>query len=38
MTYSDAFVVIAICFGLAAAMVPLMRKVTPRGAQVADAH
>ena len=38
MTYSDAFVMIAICFGLATAMVPLMRKVAPRGGPVADAH
>jgi MFS transporter, DHA2 family, multidrug resistance protein len=30
-TYADAFVVIAVCFALAAAMVPLLRKTAPPG-------
>ena len=31
-TYADAFLVIALCFALATAMVPLMRKPAPRQA------
>jgi DHA2 family multidrug resistance protein len=36
-TYADAFLLIALCFVIATAMVPLMRKVAPRPAP-ADAH
>jgi DHA2 family multidrug resistance protein len=38
MTYADAFVVIAGCFALATALVPLMRRVGPPKGPVADAH
>jgi DHA2 family multidrug resistance protein len=39
LTYSDAFLLIAICFVVATAMVPLMRKTAPPKAAVpADAH
>ena len=38
MTYADAFVLIALCFGLATAAVPLMRKVAPPKAPSSDAH
>ncbi|MEJ0070416.1 MAG: DHA2 family efflux MFS transporter permease subunit [Pseudomonadota bacterium] len=37
-TYADAFLIITLCFVIAAAMVPLMRKVAPRQAAPADAH
>jgi DHA2 family multidrug resistance protein len=37
-TYADAFLVIMICFVIATAMVPLMRKVRPPAAPPADAH
>jgi DHA2 family multidrug resistance protein len=37
-TYADAFLLIAIAFVIATALVPLMRKVAPRGAPSADAH
>ncbi|MGV8918759.1 MAG: DHA2 family efflux MFS transporter permease subunit [Pseudomonas sp.] len=37
-TYSDAFLAIMVCFIIAAAMVPLMRKVAPPAAPSADAH
>jgi DHA2 family multidrug resistance protein len=37
-TYSDAFLVLMLCLGLATVMVPLMRKVAPPRAPVADAH
>jgi len=38
-TFSDAFLLITACFALAVAMVPLMRKVAPRGVPAsADAH
>jgi len=38
-SYADAFLVIAICFVLATAMVPLMRKtVPPQAPRPADAH
>jgi DHA2 family multidrug resistance protein len=37
-TYADAFLVITICFVLATAMVPLMRKVAPPKKPAADAH
>jgi len=37
-TYADAFFLIAIAFVIATALVPLMRKVAPRGAPPADAH
>src|SRR5262245_52281962 len=37
-TYADAFLVIAVCFVIATAMVPLMRKVTPPKAPSSDAH
>ena len=38
LTFSDAFFAIAVCFAVATAMVPLMHKVGPRGAPIADAH
>ena len=37
-TYSDAFLALMLCLGIATAMVPLMKKVVPPTAQVADAH
>ena len=37
-TYSDAFLALMLCLGLATVMVPLMRKVAPPKAPVADAH
>jgi MFS transporter, DHA2 family, multidrug resistance protein len=37
-TYADAFLVIAICFVIAMAMVPLMRKVGAPAAPSTDAH
>ena len=37
-TYSDAFLALMLCLGLATAMVPLMRKVVPPKAPVADGH
>jgi DHA2 family multidrug resistance protein len=37
-TYADAFLAISACFVVATAMVPLMRKVTARGAPAADTH
>jgi len=38
-TFADAFLLIAACFAVATAMVPLMRKVAPRGGPPpADAH
>ena len=37
-TFSDAFLLIAICFVVAALMVPLMRKTAGRQAAPADAH
>ena len=33
MTNADAFFVIAVCFGVAALMTPLLRKVAPDGKQ-----
>ncbi|MCW6509213.1 DHA2 family efflux MFS transporter permease subunit [Lichenifustis flavocetrariae] len=38
MTYADAFLLIAFCFGFATAAVPLMRKVAPPKAPSSDAH
>lgn len=38
MTYADAFVAITVCFALATALVPLMRKVAPPKGPTADAH
>ncbi|QWT21404.1 DHA2 family efflux MFS transporter permease subunit [Bacillus sp. NP157] len=38
MTYSDAFFSIMVCFVIATAMVPLMRKVQPPKGPSADAH
>ena len=38
MTYADAFTAIAICFLIATATVPLMRKVAPPKGPSADAH
>lgn len=38
LSYADAFFVVAICFVVATALVPLMRKVTPPAAPSADAH
>jgi DHA2 family multidrug resistance protein len=37
-TFADAFWIIFICFVIATAMVPLMRKVAPPKAPTADAH
>jgi DHA2 family multidrug resistance protein len=37
-TYADAFLAIMVCFIVATAMVPLMRKVVPPAAPSADAH
>ncbi|MGC1332469.1 DHA2 family efflux MFS transporter permease subunit [Pseudomonas sp.] len=37
-TYSDAFLAIMVCFVIATAMVPLMRKVVPPATPSADAH
>ena len=37
-TYSDAFLALMLCLGIATVMVPLMRKVAPPKAPVADAH
>jgi MFS transporter, DHA2 family, multidrug resistance protein len=37
-TYADAFLLIAICFAVATAMVPLLRKVAPPKGPAADAH
>ncbi|MFK3798831.1 DHA2 family efflux MFS transporter permease subunit [Pseudomonas sp. NPDC088444] len=37
-TYADTFLVIMVCFIVAVAMVPLMRKVAPPKAPSADAH
>jgi len=37
-TYADAFLAIMVCFIIATAMVPLMRKVVPPAAPSADAH
>ena len=37
-TYADAFLVIAVCFVVATAMVPLMRKVVAPAAPSRDAH
>jgi DHA2 family multidrug resistance protein len=38
MTYSDAFLMIMVCFSAAVFLVPLMRKITPPAAPSADAH
>jgi DHA2 family multidrug resistance protein len=38
LTYSDAFLAIMICFVIATAMVPLMRRVAPAGGPPAEAH
>jgi DHA2 family multidrug resistance protein len=37
-TFADAFLVIMVCFVIATAMVPLMRKVAPPRAPSSDAH
>ena len=37
-TYADAFLTITICFAVATAMVPLMRKVAPARAPTSNAH
>jgi DHA2 family multidrug resistance protein len=37
-TYADAFLVITVCFIIATAMVPLMRKVVPPAAPSAEGH
>jgi MFS transporter, DHA2 family, multidrug resistance protein len=37
-TFADAFLAILVCFVLATALVPLMRKVAPPAAPSADAH
>jgi len=37
-TYADAFLVITLCFVLAALLVPLMRKVTPPGTPATESH
>jgi len=38
LSYADAFLAIGLCFVVATAMVPLMRKVAPPAAPSADAH
>lgn len=38
LTYSDTFLTIMVCFIVATAMVPLIRKVAPPAAPSADAH
>lgn len=38
LSFSDAFLVIGVCFVVATAMVPLMRKVAPPAGPSADAH
>jgi MFS transporter, DHA2 family, multidrug resistance protein len=38
LTFADAYLVIAACFALAVAMVPLMRKITPPSTPSQDAH
>jgi DHA2 family multidrug resistance protein len=38
LTYADAFMAIMVCFIVAAAMVPLMRKIAPPKGPSADAH
>jgi DHA2 family multidrug resistance protein len=38
LSYADAFLAIMLCFVVATAMVPLMRKVAPPAAPSADAH
>ncbi|WP_243040122.1 DHA2 family efflux MFS transporter permease subunit [Dyella sedimenti] len=38
LSYADAFLAIMLCFVIATALVPLMRKVTPPKAPSADAH
>jgi DHA2 family multidrug resistance protein len=37
-TYGDTFLMIGVCFVIATAMVPLMRKVKPPAAPSADGH
>jgi DHA2 family multidrug resistance protein len=37
-TYADAFLVITVCFVIATAMVPLMRRVAPPKGPSSDAH
>ena len=37
-TYADAFLAIAMCFVIATAMVPLMRKMGAPAKPTADAH
>jgi MFS transporter, DHA2 family, multidrug resistance protein len=37
-TYADAFLAIMLCIGIATIMVPLMRRITPPKAPLADAH
>jgi MFS transporter, DHA2 family, multidrug resistance protein len=37
-TYADAFLALAVCFVVATAMVPLMRKTVPPKGPTADAH
>jgi len=38
LSYADAFLVIMVCFVIATAMVPLMRKVAPPAGPSADSH
>ncbi|WP_052573202.1 DHA2 family efflux MFS transporter permease subunit [Haloferula sp. BvORR071] len=38
LSFADAFLVIAICFGIGALLVPLMRKVSPPAMPSGDAH
>jgi DHA2 family multidrug resistance protein len=38
MTFSDAFLTVMVCFVIATAMVPLMRRVMPPKGPSADAH
>jgi DHA2 family multidrug resistance protein len=37
-TYGDTFLMIMVCFIIATAMVPLMRKVQPPAAPSSDGH
>ena len=38
MTFSDAFLLVMVCFVAALLFVPLLRKITPPSAPSADAH
>ena len=38
MTFSDAFLIVMVCFLVALLFVPLLRKITPPAMPSADAH